>query len=142
MNSQVTVSSEWNLGKIARNAGAVEFFYRKGTLFANCTQDELLEALAAYDHEAEVAAHKELMFTIGVQAHMDAVAQSYGYDNIRSAVSYATSTDINFGPEGVAFRDWRDEVWNICTSLLNDWQNGGAEPTLSDVIEGLPAFVV
>ena len=73
---------------------------------------------------------------------MDAEARRYGYDDIFTAISYATSTHPKYGPEGVAFRDWRDTLWDVGTGLLTDWKNGGAEPDVLEVIASLPAFSV
>lgn len=53
-----------------------------------------------------------------VQAHLDARAMERGYSNILSAASYATSKSPKFGPEGVAYRDWRDAVWTYCYAQL------------------------
>ena len=83
---------------------------------------------------------KVALFKSAVQSHMDYVAKSSGYDVIFTSISYVTSTHATFGPEAIAFRDWRDTVWDICYSLLADWQNGGDEPTIDDVINGLPAY--
>lgn len=88
------------------------------------------------------ADYKVAFFTNSVQAFMNAEAGKYGYNDMFTAVGYATSTDSKFGPEGVAFRDWRDNVWNICYSLLDDWRNGGIEPTVEEVISSLPTFSV
>ena len=47
----------------------------------------------------------------GVQAALDATAQSWGYDSLVSAASYATSTNAQFRMEATALISWRDAVW-------------------------------
>lgn len=86
-------------------------------------------------------AEKISAMTAVVQGVLNSEAKALGYDDIFTAVSYATSSDPVFGPQGVAFRNWRDSVWNTAHGLLNTWQGGGDEPTEQDVIAALPAFV-
>lgn len=76
----------------------------------------------------------------GVQAHLDAQAQARGYDDIRSAVTYADEPAVpQFQLEGLAFRAWRSMVWEACYQLLGEFQAGQiAEPTLAEVIAALP----
>ena len=76
-----------------------------------------------------------------VQSLLNIEARKLGYDDIFTAVSYATSSDATFGPQGIAFRNWRDSVWNAAYVLLATWQAGGTEPTKLDVVAALPAFV-
>ena len=45
------------------------------------------------------------------QSHMDAYARSWGYDDIRSAVSYVGDPYPRFAAEGLAMRNWRSAVW-------------------------------
>lgn len=74
-----------------------------------------------------------------VQRHMDAGAQARGYDGILSATSYATSTHPTFGPEGIAFRDWRDTVWAYCHQVRSEVEAGRrAMPEAEDLIAELP----
>ena len=86
------------------------------------------------------AAEKIIGMTAIVQSVLDTEARKLGYDDIFTAISYATSSDSVYGPQGVAFRNWRDSVWNAAHSLLNTWQTGGAEPTASEVVAALPSF--
>ena len=76
-----------------------------------------------------------------VQSLLNIEARKLGYDDVFTAVSYATSSDATFGPQGIAFRNWRDSVWNAAYVLLATWQAGGTEPTKLDVVAALPAFV-
>lgn len=76
-----------------------------------------------------------------VQAHMDAVAQSMGYDDIKTAVTYADEPAVpRFQAEGQALRAWRSLVWAACYSGLDDIRAGHASmPESADaVIAALP----
>ena len=44
--------------------------------------------------------------------HLDAVANSYRYESIRTMVTYATSDHATFGPEGRAAVAFRDAVYS------------------------------
>jgi len=75
------------------------------------------------------------------QLFMDQEAGKLGYDSIFTAVGYVSSSHPVFGPEGIAFRDWRDSVWDKCFEILSLWEAGGEQPTISDVIDSLPLFM-
>lgn len=77
---------------------------------------------------------------IQVQAHMDAQAKQAGYDDIRSAVTYADEPAVlKFQAEGQCFRAWRSLVWDRCYQLLDEVQNGTRTPMTADqVIAELP----
>lgn len=47
-----------------------------------------------------------------VSAALDAGAQKWGYDNIVSAASYATSTNAQYAADAKALIGWRDAVWS------------------------------
>lgn len=75
-----------------------------------------------------------------VAAHLDAVAQQHGYDNIISACSYAGAVNP-FQLESMDFIEWRGAVWQSCASILNDVQNNiVSQPTIDEVIASLPVF--
>lgn len=75
-----------------------------------------------------------------VQAHMDAAAQAAGYDDVKSAVTYAEEPAVpKFQNEGRAFRAWRSRVWALCYQLLAEVQAGSRPPlTAEEVIAQLP----
>lgn len=77
-----------------------------------------------------------------VQAHLDAAAIAAGYENIRSAVTYADEPAVpRFQAEGRAFRAWRSLVWARCYELLDEVKAGEREPmTAEQVIALLPAL--
>lgn len=87
--------------------------------------------------EEKVAAYRA-----AVGRHIDQQAQSFGFDSIVTAVTYADEpADPLNQSYGQALRAWRSECWEHCRTVLADWQGGGAEPTEQDLIDGLPAFV-
>lgn len=77
-----------------------------------------------------------------VHAHMDATAQALGYDDIRSAVTYADEPAVpKFQAEGRALRAWRSLVWAHCYQVLDDVQAGRRPiPSAQDLIAELPAL--
>ncbi|SAK95943.1 hypothetical protein AWB76_07224 [Caballeronia temeraria] len=99
------------------------------------------ETLTATSDKA--AAHFEQLVLVGVvQSIMDAKAQSYHYDNLTTAVTYADEPAVpKFQQEGQAFRAWRSQVWATAYSILADVQAGSRTfPTVSEVPGLLPAF--
>lgn len=76
-----------------------------------------------------------------IQRHLDLTAQGYGYNNIFTATTYATSLSPKFGPEGTAFRDWRDVVWAVGYQIIADVKTGlRTMPTDDELIVELPPF--
>lgn len=77
-----------------------------------------------------------------VQRHLDATAQTRGYDGILSLASYAASTHPPFAAEGRAGADWRDAVWGYCYQVLADVEAGTRPiPSIAELIAELPAMV-
>ncbi len=75
-----------------------------------------------------------------VQSHMDTTAQSLGYDDIKTAVTYAEEPAVpKFQAEGQALRAWRSLVWAKCYQLLDEVQSGmRGRMTPDQVIAELP----
>lgn len=74
-----------------------------------------------------------------VQAHLDATAQSRGYDNTYTCLSYLSSTDVVWRRESNAFNAWRDQVWRKCHALLNAVMTEEIkQPTIQELIAQLP----
>lgn len=60
-----------------------------------------------------------------VQAHMDQKAKLLGYDDIKTAVTYADEPAVpKFQAEGQALRAWRSTVWAKCYELLDEVNSG------------------
>jgi hypothetical protein len=71
--------------------------------------------------------------------HLDAVANSYRYESIRTMVTYATSDHPTFGVEGKAAVKFRDAVYAYGIQVIADVQAGNREiPTEEELIEELP----
>lgn len=99
----------------------------------------LSEEVAAANRIAAFRA-KQVALRNAVQLHMDKAAQALGYDDIKTAVTYAEEPAVpKFQAEAQAFRAWRSQVWAFCYSLLDDVAAGRAlEPTEAALIAVLP----
>ena len=76
-----------------------------------------------------------------VQAHLDATAQTRGYDNTYTCLSYLSSTDEKWKRESNAFNVWRDNVWRKAHEILNAVLCGAIpQPTVEEVIAQLPSI--
>ena len=91
---------------------------------------------------AASAVSPEQMLTQTVQEHLDSTAQSLGYDDIRSAATYADEPAVaKFQNEGKALRAWRSLVWAASYELMMAVRAGNrAVPTADELIKSLPAF--
>lgn len=56
-------------------------------------------------------------FQVVAKETLDSFAQSWGYDNIVSACSYANSTNEKFKAEALALISWRDAVWEVVANV-------------------------
>jgi len=73
--------------------------------------------------------------------HLDAVANSYRYESIRTMVTYATSEHPTFGPEGRAAVKFRDAVYAHGIQKIADCTrevDPDPIPTVEELIAGLP----
>lgn len=68
-------------------------------------------AFAAPVAATPTAAQTIATYETALQEALDAFAQSWGYDSIVSAASYAASTVQKFKDEANALIGWRDAVW-------------------------------
>jgi hypothetical protein len=86
--------------------------------------------------------HKKIALEEAVQSHLDAAAQTRGYDNIVSACSYAAAANA-FQAEGLAYLNWRAAVWQYCYTVLANVQAGSrVAPTVAELLTELPALVL
>ncbi|SEA50443.1 hypothetical protein [Variovorax sp. YR216] len=73
-----------------------------------------------------------------VQDYMDAMAHAWGYDDIKTAVTYAEEPAVaKFQAEGRALRAWRSLVWASCYELLARVQAGETEEPTAESLPGL-----
>lgn len=76
-----------------------------------------------------------------VQRFLDETAQSRGYDNTYTCLSYLNSTDQTWNTEANAFNAWRDQVWRKCHETFNAFMSGAIErPTAEELIASFPAL--
>lgn len=106
------------------------------------------DALRQYGTEGQLPAQVQRTpeaivgdYTQAVQAHLDRVAQSWGYDSIYTAATYADEPAVKaFADEGKALRAWRSRVWAAARQTLADVQAGKTPlPTVAELITSLPA---
>lgn len=106
------------------------------------------DALRQYGTEGQLPAQMQRTpeaivgdYTQAVQAHLDRVAQSWGYDNVYTAATYAEEPAVKaFQDEGKALRAWRSRVWAAARQTLADVQAGKTPlPTVAELIASLPA---
>ena len=83
-------------------------------------------------------------FEDAIQLHMDNTARTFGYDDIKSAVTYAEEPAVpKFQLEGRGFRAWRSMVWAYAYEQLHRVNNGEREQlTIADFILELPELVI
>jgi hypothetical protein len=76
-----------------------------------------------------------------LDSHLDAVANEYRYESIRTMVTYATSEHPVFGAEGRAAVAYRDAVYAYGIQCITD-VNAGLRtiPTEAELIAELPPF--
>ena len=79
-----------------------------------------------------------------VQDHMDAAARAAGYDDIKSAVTYAEEPVVpKFQQEGQTFRAWRSLCWAACYEVMAQVEAGERDvPTADELIAELPALEI
>ena len=79
-----------------------------------------------------------------VQKRLDAAAKARGYDDIKSAVSYADEPSVpRFQADGIAFRACRSLTWAKCYEIQAQIAAGTIpEPTLDEFLAMLPPLPV
>lgn len=69
------------------------------------------------------------------QKNLDFVAQSWGYDSLVAAASYANSTNPQFKAEAEALIAWRDNLWDTAYTI----EAGKLPKTVGDFLALLSA---
>jgi hypothetical protein len=76
-----------------------------------------------------------------VQLRLDTFAQTRNYDNILSATTYATSTNVKFQAEGQRCVELRDNTWAALYSILEEVEAGTlAVSSFDDIESSLPVL--
>ena len=76
---------------------------------------------------------------VSVQNVLDAKAHEQEYDDGFTLATYATSTNERYRNQANQFIAWRDNVWDKCYEILNEFKAGEIEmPTIEYVLERLP----
>jgi hypothetical protein len=76
-----------------------------------------------------------------LDAHLDAVAQSYRYESIRTMVTYALSTNPQFAAEGNAGLQLRDAVYTRGIEVIEEVEAGERNvPTEEELIALMPSI--
>lgn len=83
-------------------------------------------------------------YAAAVQSHMDSAAVAAGYDDIKTAVTYADEPAVaRFQSEGAAFRAWRSLCWDYCYTQLAAVQSATRiQPTIAELVAELPPLVL
>ena len=86
----------------------------------------------------------QAMFTSAVQAHMDAAARSRGFDDIKSAVTYADEPAVpSFQADGQRFRAWRSLSWQKCYEVMAAVRDGTRPiPSSGELLSELPTLLL
>ena len=103
------------------------------------TEDYLESLFPTYERQFEIDTLSQNA-TAAIQAHIDATAQTKGYNDAVSCASYATCTNAAWQAEAVALISWRDACWGYDYNLLAQAQAGGAIPTFDEIMSGLPVI--
>ena len=93
-----------------------------------------------------VPSEKQLIekFRSIIQGHLDEAAVQVGYDDIKTAVTYADEPSVpKFEAEGKALRAWRSIVWAYGYEQIAAVQSGERGlPTPEQLIAELPPLVM
>ena len=77
-------------------------------------------------------------YIAATQTHLDAHAQAWGYDDLKSACTYIGDPYARFASEALALRNWRSQVWAYLDSTSSA-PLPEVLPTLAQFIALLPA---
>jgi len=83
-------------------------------------------------------------FVDAIQLHMDNTARHFGYDDIKSAVTYAEEPAVEkFQLEGRGFRTWRSVIWAYAYDQLEKVTSGQrSQPSIAEFLDELPELVI
>lgn len=78
-------------------------------------------------------------YRAAITAHLDAVAQSRGYDSQLTIAIHATSTVPQWAAEAQAFIAWKDAVWLQVHALWTDPPD--PPPSPAELLASLPEII-
>jgi phosphoglycolate phosphatase-like HAD superfamily hydrolase len=87
---------------------------------------------------------KKAAIDLAIQQHLDKSARAMGYDDIKSAVTYADEPAVPlFQQQGRAFRAWRSLVWAAAAEIEAAVKSGSRPfPEVEEVLAELPALSI
>lgn len=85
---------------------------------------------------------KKSLFESWIQTRLDSFAQTRGYDNVYTCVSYENDNNTTFANEAAYMKQARSDTWVAAATILQEVQNGTrAMPSSpSDIETDLPAL--
>ena len=105
------------------------------------TEKELLEYGVLHERAIEINT-TTINVTPLAENVIDNTARSKGYGDGVSCSSYATSTNVIWKNEAIAFIAWRDSVWDYLYALLARISDGrNPIPSVLEIIDGIPPMV-
>lgn len=124
----------------------IELLKDRAKEFSTSLEDyetEIEKSLARYVPDAPPVPSVE-DYKQAVQSLLDSTAINYGYDDVKSAVTYAEEpTVLKFQIEGKSFRSWRSQCWEYCYEQLEKVQNKERTvPSVEELVAELPKFVL
>ena len=104
------------------------------------TEAELEAEIPQYQRQFDVETFK---FDIDRKVNdlLLATAQSRGYSNVNSIISYVASSNVEWKAEAEAFVAWRDQVWEHVYIEYMAIDAGGDIPNEDEFVLSLPKIV-
>jgi len=114
-------------------------FLQNGITLSQAEIDEALVTQASL----EIKSLQELYLN-KVDEYMNSKAKDYGYDDIKTVVTYADEPSVEkFQLEGQAFRAWRSLVYAHLYAQMEQFNNGAmAIPSVEEFIAELPVLSI
>lgn len=104
------------------------------------TVEELEAEIPQYQRQFDVQTFKKDI-DAKVSALLNSTAQSHGYSDSQSIVSYVSSSNTQWQAEAQAFVAWRDQVWKHVYVEYMAINAGGNIPNEDEFIASLPQIV-
>ena len=101
------------------------------------TVEELEAEIPQYQRQFDVQTFKKDI-DAKVSALLNSTAQSHGYSDSQSIVSYVSSSNTQWQAEAQAFVAWRDQVWQHVYVEYTAIDAGGNIPNKDEFIASLP----